>query len=253
MKCSLIFSITRWVCFAFVFSLCLNHITWLSLRACCLCLLCRYPLAPSHFDKLGHENKPPQCQENAKYRASFLWLCLFNQLPLISALHPLFLSFQNVMEEKSVHRQRLLLSTLLLLLRPRSLHPSAVMFLALSLSQSLSFFLPPCLFTASLFLFQSHFLHSFLALSLSPLAYLILASLFFFLSVPSPLPFSLCYSPFIYFFLFHLSSRRLQSCLFTLIKSNKVYYSPGSIVKVAQALASSTNLEGMPGHTNSEI
>lgn len=73
--------------------------------------LCRYPLAPSHFDKLGHENKPRWCQENAKYRASFLWLCLFNQLPLISPLHPLFLSFQNVMEKKCVHRQRVQTST----------------------------------------------------------------------------------------------------------------------------------------------
>lgn len=36
-----------------------------------------------------------------------------NQLPLIAALHPLFLSIQTVMEEKSVNRQRVLLSTLL--------------------------------------------------------------------------------------------------------------------------------------------
>lgn len=155
MKSSLNLSISASVCFVFVPSLCLNHITWLSLCARCLCLLCRYPLAPSHFDKLGHENKPPQCQENAKYRASFLWQCLFNQLPLISALHPLFLSFQNVMEEKSVHRQRLLLSALLLhllfLLRPHSLvRSSAVVFLALLLdlcrsSCHLAYSLPRCI------------------------------------------------------------------------------------------------------------
>lgn len=105
-----------------LFSLCLNRITRLSRCACRLCLRCHYPLASSHFDKLGHENKPPRCQQNAKYRASFLWLCLFNQLPLISALHPLFLSFQNVMEEKSVYRRRLLRSTLLL--HPRSARSS---------------------------------------------------------------------------------------------------------------------------------
>lgn len=197
MKCSLILSISP--------SLCLNHVTWLSPLACRLCLLCRYPLAPSHFDKLGHENKPPRCQENAKYRASFLWQCLFNQLPLISALHPLFLSFQNVMEEKSVHRQRLLLSTLLLL-RPRSLvHSPAFAFL--SLPQSLPFLLPTCFFSAVLYLFSVSFPHSFLALSLSPLAYLPLASPSFFFAASHPsFPSSFCVpSPFLDVSLFHPS------------------------------------------------
>lgn len=154
MKSALVPSISCSVCFAFVLRL--NHVTWLSLCACCLCLLCRYPLAPSRFDKLGHENKPPQCQENAKYRASFLWQCLFNQLPLISALHPLFLSFQNVMEEKSAHRQRFLLSTLLLHLHSL-VHSSAVVFLALSLHLFHSF-LPPYLLSCVLCPFLSHFL-----------------------------------------------------------------------------------------------
>lgn len=156
MKCSPILSISASVCFPFVSSLCLNHITWLSLCARCLCLLCRYPLARSHSDKLGHENKPPWCQENAKYRASFLWQCLFNQLPLISALHPLFLSFQNVMEEKSVHRQRLLLNALP---PPSSLACSFVCHcVSCSLPQFLSFLLPPCFFSATLDSFLSHFL-----------------------------------------------------------------------------------------------
>lgn len=177
MKSLRILSISASVCFVFVPSLCLNHITWLSLCACCLCLLCRYPLAPSHFDKLGHENKPLQCQENAKYRASFLWQCLFNQLPLISALHPLFLSFQNVMEEKSVHRQRLLLSTLLLLLlfllRPHLLvHSSAVVLLALFLNLChsachLAYSLPCCICFCLIYVFFPGFI--VLAPCLSPL------------------------------------------------------------------------------------
>lgn len=166
MKSSRILSISPSVCFAFrslSLFLCLNHITRLSLCACRLCLLCRYPLAPSHFDKLGHENKPPQCQENAKYRASFLWQCLFNQLPLISALHPLFLSFQNVMEEKSAHRQRLLLSTLLL--RPRSVVHSSGVCVSPSISVILlATFLILCRAVSA----SVSFPYSFLALSLSP-------------------------------------------------------------------------------------
>lgn len=146
MKSSLILSISPSFCFAFVPSLCLNHITWVSLCARCLCLLCRYPLAPSHSDKLGHENKPPQCQENAKYKAFFLWQCLFNQLPLISALHPLFLSLQNVMEEKSVPPTSFPLNTLPP--PPSSLACSFVCrCVSPSLPQSLPFLLPPCLFS----------------------------------------------------------------------------------------------------------
>lgn len=207
MKCSLILSISPSVCFAFVPSLCLNHVTWLSLCACRLCLLCRYPLAPSHFDKLGHENKPPQCQENAKYRASFLWQCLFNQLPLISALHPLFLSFQNVMEEKSVHRQRLLLSTLLLL-RPRSLvHSSAVVFLTLSLnlchsSCHLAYSPPRCIFFCLISPFFPCFVSFAPRLSPSclPVFLLLCVSSFFALQFLHSLSLF-----FLYFFLFQLS------------------------------------------------
>lgn len=146
------------------------------------------------FDKLGHENKPSRCQENAKYGASFLWLCLFNQLPLISALHPLFLSFQNVMEEKSVHCQRLRLSTLLLLLRPRSRS-------SLSLSLSISvILLATLLILCRAVSFSVSSPHSSRALFLSPCAYLPPTSLpfFFFLL--------LCLVP---LFLFHF---KLSCC-----------------------------------------
>lgn len=162
MKSSLILSISASVCFVFVLSLCLNHITWLSLCACCLCLLCRYPLAPSHFDKLGHENKPPQCQENAKYRASFLWQCLFNQLPLISALHPLFSLFS---ERNGGEICTPPTSSPLNtpphppLPPPSSLACSFVRrCVPRALPQSPSFCLPPSLFSAMLYLFLSHLL-----------------------------------------------------------------------------------------------
>lgn len=103
---------------------------------------------PLIFDKLGHENKPPWCQGNAKYRASFLWLCLFNQLPLISALHPVFLFLLNVMEEKSAHRQHPCFYSLLLRCPHSLVHLSTVVFLTLSLWHSLchlAFFLPDCI------------------------------------------------------------------------------------------------------------
>ncbi len=200
MKSSLMLSVSRSVCFAFV--LCL-HVTWLSLCACCLCLLCRYPLAPSRFDKLGHENKPPQCQENAKYRASFLWQCLFNQLPLISALHPLFLSFQNVMEEKSAHRQRLL-STLLLLRPCLLVHSSAIAFLALSLNLChSSHHLGNSLVCSGHFCLISSFFPRFVSFAprLSP-SCLAVFLLFSYSSLPS----GFCiFSPDFFFFFFHLS------------------------------------------------
>lgn len=148
---------------------CLNPITWLSLNACCLCLLCCYPLAPSYFDKLGHENEPPCCQENAKYRPSFLQLWFFNQLPLISALHPLFLSFQNVMEEKSAHCQHPFLLTPL----PRSpyllVHLSTDVLRTHSIGETsschLAYTLPSCIFSFS------SFPHSLLVVCLSPVTH----------------------------------------------------------------------------------
>lgn len=85
MKSFLVLSVSPSACFAFVPSPRLNRVASLSLCARSLCLLCRYPLAPSHFDKPGRENKPPRCQTNAKHGASFLRQWLFNQLPLISA------------------------------------------------------------------------------------------------------------------------------------------------------------------------
>lgn len=123
---------------------------------------------PLIFDKLGHENKPPWCQGNAKYRASFLWLCLFNQLPLISALHPLFLSFLNVMEEKSAHRQHPCFYSLLLRCPHLLVHLSTVVFLTLSVSDircaTLSFFCQTVSCSVS-------FPHLFLGLSLFPFLY----------------------------------------------------------------------------------
>lgn len=226
MKSSRILSISPSVCFAFrslSLFLCLNHITRLSLCACRLCLLCRYPLAPSHFDKLGHENKPPQCQENAKYRASFLWQCLFNQLPLISALHPLFLSFQNVMEEKSAHRQRLLLSTLLL--RPRSVVHSSGVCVSPSISVILlATFLILCRAVSA----SVSFPYSFLALSLSPpcLSPSCLP-VFPFLCISSLSALQLQLS--LFFFLLFVSS--LCNCLVALIKSITVCaHASGSVV-----------------------
>lgn len=176
------------------------------------CLFCRYPLAPSHSDKLGHENKPPRCQENAKYRSFFLWQCLFNQLPLISALHPLFLSFQNVMEEKSVPPTSF----------PLNAHPPPPSLLTCSfvyrcvspsLPQSLPFLLPPYLFSAMQYLFSISFPHAFLAL---PLAYFPLASLVLFFSVAHPsLLSNFCIpSPYLYFFFFHLSLLSTSSIVF---------------------------------------
>lgn len=157
----------------------LNPITWLSLYGCGLCLHCCYPLAPSYFDKLGHENKLPHCQENAKYRAPFLWLWFFNQLPLISALHPLFLSFQNVMEEKSPLCQHPFLSAVLLhcpsltgsfirccvsytvsIFKIR-LATLLIHQLAVSFSSSFSVLSPLCLFPVTLLL--SFFLITFLS------------------------------------------------------------------------------------------
>lgn len=73
----------------------------------------------------------------------------FGSASLINFL--LSLPFQNVMAEKSVHHQRLLLSTLF-----------TCSFVCCCVSWSpprfQSFFLPPCSFSAMLYLFPSHFL-----------------------------------------------------------------------------------------------
>lgn len=164
---------------SFIFFICQLHDCTLSpsqshdyLNGCCLCLLCCYPLAPSYFDKLGHENEPLCCQENAKYRASFLQLWFFNQLPLISALHPLFLFFQNVTEEKSAHCQHPVRSTPLLRSSSSLVHLYTDAFHILSVFETpschLDFTLPSCIFFFSSFFlcFVSFTCHPLLTLPL---------------------------------------------------------------------------------------
>lgn len=144
------------------------------LNGCCLCLLCCYPLAPSYFDKLGHENEPLRCQENAKYRASFLQLWFFNQLPLISALHPLFLFFQNVIEEKSAHCQHPVLSTPLLRSSCSLVHLSTDVFRILSVFETPSCHLACTLPSCIIFFFFSSFFLCFVSLTCHPFLTLLL-------------------------------------------------------------------------------
>lgn len=153
------------------------------------------PSGSLSFDKLGHENKPPQCQENAKYRASFLWQCLFNQLPLISAFSECNGGEICTPPTSSPLNTPLHLFICLLL---RFLVSSSILVILLA----------TLLILCHAVSVSVSFTHSFLVLSLSPLSYLPLASLTFFFFASHPhLPSSFVFFCILilYFFLFYVS------------------------------------------------